>query len=216
VRAVSAPRPRAGVAAAALLLAMLLAGCAAGPAPGTPGAAPADAADAADPAAAAAAGDGTTDDGSAPPAAAPATRFEPGLVTPLHDLNLVRAEIPALLLAARRAPYARPADLSCAALAAEVAALDALLGVDLDTPAASPDDALVERGADLLVDTVHGALQGALAGLVPFRRWVRQLTGAERYAREVAAAIVAGSVRRAYLKGLGDAGGCAPPAAPRR
>jgi hypothetical protein len=210
--AVRAPRPRAGVVVAALLLAVLLAGCATGPAPGA--AALADAGDA--PPAAWAPDDSHTPYGFAPPEAAPATRFEPGLVTPLHDLNLVRAEIPPLLLAARRAPYARPADLSCDALAAEVAALDALLGVDLDTPAESPDDALVERGADLLVDTVHGALQGALAGLVPFRRWVRQLTGAERYAREVAAAIAAGSVRRAYLKGLGDAGGCAPPAAPRR
>lgn len=152
----------------------------------------------------------------APVAPAEPARFGEGLVTPLHDLNLVRAEIPPLLLAARRAPYARPADLSCAALAAEVVALDALLGVDLDTPAATPDDALVDRGADLVVDTVEGTLQGALAGLVPFRRWVRQLSGAERYAREVAAAITAGSLRRAYLKGLGDAGGCAPPAAPRR
>jgi hypothetical protein len=45
---------------------------------------------------------------------------------------------------------------------------------------------------------------------------VRKLSGAERYERKVAAAIAAGSVRRAYLKGLGQAAGCAAPAAPRR
>jgi len=41
-----------------------------------------------------------------------------------------------------------------------------------------------------------------------------KMSGAEHYSREVAAAIAAGTVRRAYLKGLGDARGCAAPAAP--
>ncbi len=195
-------RALSAASAAALLAGALLAGCATAPGAGNATPAPFEAQPY-----------GWPDADAAP--AAPA-RFGEGLTTPLHDLNLVRAETPALLQAARRAPYARPADLSCAALAAEVVALDALLGVDLDTPAVSPDDALVERGADLLVDTVHGTLQGALAGLVPFRRWVRKLSGAERYAREVAAAIAGGSLRRAYLKGLGEAQGCAPPAAPQR
>lgn len=55
----------------------------------------------------------------------------------------------------------------------------------------------------------------AAEGIVPFRGWVRKLSGAERYAKEVAAAITAGTIRRAYLKGLGQAAGCAAPAAPR-
>ena len=45
--------------------------------------------------------------------------------TPLSDLNVVRAEIPPVLAAAQKAPYAAPADKSCAALAADVQALDA-------------------------------------------------------------------------------------------
>lgn len=44
---------------------------------------------------------------------------------------------------------------------------------------------------------------------------MRKLTGAERYAKEVSAAIAAGTIRRAYLKGIGQAAGCAAPAAPR-
>lgn len=51
--------------------------------------------------------------------------------------------------------------------------------------------------------------------MIPFRGWVRKLTGAERYSRKVSAAIAAGAIRRAYLKGLGQAAGCAAPAAPR-
>jgi hypothetical protein len=43
---------------------------------------------------------------------------------------------------------------------------------------------------------------------------VRKLDGAERHSKEVAAAIAAGSVRRAFLKGVGQALGCQAPAAP--
>jgi hypothetical protein len=43
---------------------------------------------------------------------------------------------------------------------------------------------------------------------------VRKLSGAERHDRFVQAAINGGAVRRAYLKGLGEAHGCQPPAAP--
>lgn len=128
--------------------------------------------------------------------------------TPLADLNVVRADIPVVLAAAQKAPYAAPADKNCAALAADVQALDAALGADLDTPATGSNPSLIERGAT-------DALRSTAEGVIPFRGWVRKLTGAERYSREVAAAIAAGTIRRAYLKGIAQAGGCAPPAAPR-
>lgn len=128
--------------------------------------------------------------------------------TPLSDLNVVRAEIPPVLSAAQKAPYAAPADRSCAALGADVQALDAVLGADLDTPATGSNQSLVERSAG-------DALKNAAEGVIPFRGWVRKLSGAERYSREVAAAIAAGTVRRAYLKGLAQAAACAPPAGPR-
>jgi hypothetical protein len=131
--------------------------------------------------------------------------------TPLSDLNLVRAEIPPALVMAQKAPYGTPADRSCGALAADVQALDAVLGADLDTPATAANPGLIERGGEAAI----GAFRGAAEGVVPFRGWVRKLTGAEKYAREVAAAIAAGTVRRAYLKGLGLAGGCPVPASPR-
>jgi hypothetical protein len=128
--------------------------------------------------------------------------------TPLSDLNVVRADIPPVLAAAQKAPYAVPIDKGCAALDTDVQALDTVLGADLDTPASGPNPGLIERGA-------ADALRNTAEGVIPFRGWVRKLSGAERYSREVAAAIAAGTVRRAYLKGIAQAGACGPPAGPR-
>lgn len=137
-------------------------------------------------------------------------------VTPLNDFNLVHGDIPAVLLSAQKAPYALPADTACAALVGEVAALDAALGADLDTPPTPNNAGLVERGAGTVGNAATSALRSAAEGVVPFRGWIRKLSGAERYSNQVAAAIAAGTVRRAFLKGLGQAGGCRAPAAPLR
>lgn len=130
--------------------------------------------------------------------------------TPLSDLNLVRAEIPPVLAAALKSPYGEPADRDCAALAADVQALDTVLGADLDTPSTAANPSLIDRGSDAAIGAFHNAAEG----VVPFRGWVRKLSGAEKYSREVSAAIAAGTIRRAYLKGLGLASGCSAPAAP--
>jgi hypothetical protein len=135
---------------------------------------------------------------------------------PLSDLGLVRADIPDVLAAAQRSPYALPADRSCAALAADVQALDAVLGADLDTPVTDSNPSLIERGSSAAGSAVVGAVRSTTQGAVPIRGWVRKLTGAERYERKVAAAIAAGTIRRGFLKGLGVAAGCEPPAAPTK
>lgn len=131
--------------------------------------------------------------------------------TPLSDLNIVRAEIPEVLKAAAAVPYAMPADASCAGLAAGIRALDEVLGPDLDAPHTAGNTGLLDRGED----AATGALQRTAEGVIPFRGWVRKLTGAERYARQVSAAITAGGVRRGYLRGLAAAKACvAAPAKP--
>ncbi|MCE4557397.1 hypothetical protein [Pelomonas cellulosilytica] len=124
--------------------------------------------------------------------------------TPLSDINVVRADIPDVLKAAAAAPYATPADTSCAALAADVRALDEVLGPDLDAPAGAGRSGLLDRGED----AATGALQRTAEGVVPFRGWVRKLSGAERYARQVSVAITAGGVRRGFLRGLAAAKAC--------
>lgn len=132
------------------------------------------------------------------------TRVAEAVTTPLSDLNLVNAPIPQSLVHAQNGPYAVPEDSSCGALLSEVSALDADLGPDLDTPASESNPSLVERGSDLAV----GVVRKTAEGVVPYRRWVRKLSGAERYSKQVAAAIAAGTVRRAFLKGMAQAKGC--------
>jgi hypothetical protein len=149
-----------------------------------------------------------------PRSASPEQKLGDAVVAPLTDLNLVRAGIPAVLAQAQQAPYAVPAEVSCATLGAQVEALDAALGPDLDATANAVPATLVERGTEAASDAVIGAVRSTTEGVIPFRGWVRKLSGAERHAKDVAAAIAAGTIRRAYLKGIAQAGGCPPPAAP--
>jgi hypothetical protein len=126
----------------------------------------------------------------------------------LSDLNIVRADIPEVLAEAQRHPYLAPEDQSCGAVSIEIHKLDAVLGADLDTPASADSPSLLERGTDAAENTAIGAVQRTAEGLIPFRSWVRKLSGAERYSRRVSAAIAAGSIRRAFLKGVGASHGC--------
>jgi hypothetical protein len=122
------------------------------------------------------------------------TRVSTAAATPLNDFNLGNAPIPEVLKVAQRSPYAAPASQECPALAAEIAALDAVLGPDVD--------AADKKSGDFVGDEAANALQRTAEGIVPFRGWIRKLTGAERHSREVSNAIAAGSMRRAYLKGI--------------
>ncbi len=147
-------------------------------------------------------------------AAKEGVQLQKAVEAPLADLNLVQEKIPAVLAAAMRAPYALPSERTCPALANEVRGLDAALGADLDTPPTAANPGLVERSSNMVGDATNDALRGAAESVIPFRGWVRKLDGAERHSKEVAAAIAAGSVRRAFLKGVGQALSCEAPAAP--
>lgn len=147
-------------------------------------------------------------------AAKEGVQMQKAIEAPLVDLNLVQEKIPPVLQAAIEAPYALPSRRACADLVNEVRALDAALGADLDTPPTAANPGLLARGTNLVGDAANGALQGAAESVIPFRGWIRKLDGAERHSKEVAAAIAAGSVRRAFLKGVGQTLGCEAPAAP--
>jgi len=128
---------------------------------------------------------------------------------PLRDVNLLRTKIPEVLLYAMADPYSRPpSGWKCADLIAMVTPLDDALGDDLDAPSQQPG--MKEKGRG----SVLGMAAGAASDMIPFRSWVRKLTGAERHDELVQKAITAGAVRRGYLKGLGEARGCNPPATP--
>ena len=137
------------------------------------------------------------------------------ITAPLNDLNIVRTAIPEVLRDAQKNPYAVPKDQSCESIASDVKNLDEVLGADLDTPVTSKNPSLVERSVDTISDASISAIKKTTEGVVPFRNWVRKLSGAERASKTVAAAIAAGGIRRAYLKGIGQAKNCEPPAAPQ-
>jgi len=129
---------------------------------------------------------------------------------PMHDMNLMRQKIPPVLLAAMADPYARPAPATCHNLSALVNELTVALGDDLDVVADEDDSTKAKRDR-----MAREGLHAGSEALLPFAGFVRKLSGAEQHDKLVLDAITAGDVRRAYLKGLGEARGCPPPATPR-
>lgn len=135
--------------------------------------------------------------------------FSGAMAAPLRDVNVLRTKIPQVLLEAMADPYQRPQPATCANISKLIAPLNGALGADLDEPAVDEDD-LMERGKGAAL----GMMASATSEVIPFRGWVRKLTGAERHDQLVQGAIMGGAVRRAYLKGLGESRGCPPPATP--
>ena len=125
---------------------------------------------------------------------------------PFEDFNLVRSKIPGVLLEASSDPYARPAPVGCETLGVELARLDDALGPDIDI--AKQKKSLMDQGETFTLNAGARAMKDITEGWIPMRSWVRYMTGAEQHSREVSSAISAGSVRRAYLKGLAQSEGC--------
>ena len=133
------------------------------------------------------------------------------VAAPLRDVNVLRTKVPEALLDAMADPYPRLAAPGCAEIAEMIRPLDEALGSDLDAPAPGQEKLMVRGNR-----TAMGALAGFTSDVIPFRAWVRKLTGAEQHDRFVQTAILSGAVRRAYLKGLGESRSCAGPATPLR
>ena len=130
---------------------------------------------------------------------------------PLNDLNILQNEIAPVLARAKAVPYARVSGNNCQALDAEIRGLDAAFGPDIDLPGG--------KGASVskkLTDATFNLAHSAVSSVVPYRGVVREVTGAEKRARSVNEALLAGTVRRAYLKGYGEMLGCQYPASPHR
>jgi hypothetical protein len=73
-----------------------------------------------------------------------------------------------------------------------------------------------ESLGDLGGDAILDAIADFAASAIPYRSWVRKLSGADAQQKRMRAALAAGAVRRAYLKGLGEQLRCEPPATPHR
>lgn len=132
------------------------------------------------------------------------------LKQPFKDLNVLQDIIPEALLKAKAAPYAKPREANCLAVRMEIYELDYALGEDLDVQ--TDDDSKSKK----IADETYNLARGAVSGLIPYRGILRRVTGAEKHARAINEALLAGAVRRSYLKGFGESLGCAYPAAPKR
>lgn len=123
------------------------------------------------------------------------------LATPAGDLNLRKGKIPALLDAAVADPYNLAGLRTCAQLSVAINALDVTLGPDRDIPA--------DRAEKLSVGRVA---QSAIGSFIPFRGIIREVSGANSHQRKIEDAVEAGTARRSFLKGYGQARGCPYPA----
>lgn len=136
------------------------------------------------------------------------SRVGSALTSPLSDFNLLRTEIPEILLIAKRAPYSMPKEVDCAWLEAEIAVLNKCLGPDVDAVRVDEQGNIMDKGSAELGNATVNALRSFTEGFVPFRSWIRRLTGADSHAKEVAAAGISGVIRRAFLKGVAQAKMC--------
>ncbi|WP_432768550.1 hypothetical protein [Sphingopyxis sp.] len=116
-------------------------------------------------------------------------------------------EVPEKLLAIQDAPYSLAGLGRCAAIIREVTELNDVLGPDVNEQV---DESLAKKREE-----TAGRVAGSLAGsLIPFKSLIGEVTGANAERRRYAAAVYAGTVRRGYLKGIGQERGCKAPARP--
>lgn len=121
--------------------------------------------------------------------------------TPIDDLNLRKKNVPDVLIAAQDAPYSLRGMRTCAQFSRAITGLNAVLGDDID----------VAQAKGQRVNT--GLLaKSAIGSFIPFEGVIKEISGANAHERSVQSAIYAGSVRRAFLKGVGQTRGCPYPA----
>jgi hypothetical protein len=134
---------------------------------------------------------------------------------PLRDLNLVEDDVPTILVRAYAKPYDTAGLDSCQGILEQVSALDLALGPDVDIPrGATSEEDMLSKGRGLAGDAALDAVRSATTGVIPVRSWVRRLSGANRAEQEAKAIVLAGSIRRGFLKAMGVQQHCDWPAAP--
>jgi hypothetical protein len=121
---------------------------------------------------------------------------------PLKDLNIIKPEVDPYLEPLMKNPYALKGLRTCKDYKAAIARLDSILGPDVDSAAAqnqtkqSPAEFALETGA-----SVAGSL-------IPLSGLIRKISGADARQKYANAAVYAGGLRRAYVKGLAKGRGC--------
>jgi hypothetical protein len=120
---------------------------------------------------------------------------------PARDLNLMKDPIPPRLLRIMDAPYDIRGIDSCPALRNEVARMTAVIGPDVDSAEVRRKKGK-KSASEFILDGVSSI------SFIPFSGLVRKISGAEAEQRRAQAAVLAGHIRRAYIKGILRARGC--------
>lgn len=124
---------------------------------------------------------------------------------PFRDVGLIRPEIP-LLLRNLQYPYSTATLADCAAVSREIAQLDAVLGPESYQP--GPNRNIWDRSGDFVEEQTIQAAEDTASDLIPFRSWVRRISGASRAERDALRAVANGQQRRTFLRGYGASLGC--------
>lgn len=138
----------------------------------------------------------------APPGAGPEPVAQPrgsseAMVSGEGGLAISGQDTPAALQALVAAPYALRSPPDCAAMAREISDLDGILGPDVDALAAARNDS-------------GQAFGSAMRSVIPYRWVMRLMTQAGRRDRDLRLAVLAGTARRGYLKGVRQGLACQP------
>ena len=113
---------------------------------------------------------------------------------PARDLGMAKREAPPVLLRAAEAPYSLKGLDTCQAVGAERAALDEVLGPDIDGARPVREN----RGAKLAA----AGGRTLVNSIIPIRGLIREVTGAAPADRRFEALIDAGHARRGFLRGI--------------
>jgi hypothetical protein len=135
------------------------------------------------------------------------TKPEDVMMSPLSDVNLHKKAVPAVLEAALADPYDLTGIKTCAGYTTAIQSLDAALGDDIDVARDKTRD-------EKMGNSIGSIAKSVIGSFIPFRGIIREVSGANAQKQAWERALYAGSVRRAFLKGMGQSKGCAYPARP--
>jgi hypothetical protein len=116
------------------------------------------------------------------------------IAQPVHDVGLMNADIPDVLVRAGKDPYGLAVSPTCAQLRSEIETLTASIGPDFDM-ADSPKENRMTQLA------VAGG-KSVVNSFIPFRMLVREVSGAAPAQRKYQDALNVGFARRGFLKGV--------------
>jgi hypothetical protein len=120
---------------------------------------------------------------------------------PLRDLNIVRDGIPPEIESIMAEPYSLKGLTGCADYRNELNRLTKVLGPDVDSAEA-------KAASETSTEFVLGAAESVVGGLIPGMGIIRRVSGAQAAQRRAQAAVLAGQLRRAFLKGRAGAKNC--------